>query len=70
MKSNIIYFLKHNSIAQFLYKIIFGFLFRLIGLFVKTDDNLVLFLSMGGLRFNDSPKFIYERLVSDSNINN
>ena len=35
-------------------------LFRLWGLFLATDDHLVLFVSFMGMGFNDSPKAIYD----------
>lgn len=63
MRKRIIYLLKHNLIIQKIYRFFFSLFFRFIGLFVRTDNNLVLFLSMMGTRYNDSPKFIYEHLI-------
>ncbi len=60
IRQRLIYLLKHNSLAQRLYRIVFNFMFRFIGLFVKTDPNLVLFISLMGSRFNDSPRSIFE----------
>ena len=60
MKQRLIYLLKHNHIAQMLYRTLGSMLLRLIGLFVKTDPHLVLFLSLMGTRYNDSPRAIYE----------
>jgi len=34
--------------------------FRFVGLFVKTDPNLILFTSFSGKSYNDSPRAIYE----------
>ena len=39
-----------------------SFLFRAWGLFLRLDDNLVVFVSFMGKGFNDSPKVIYEYL--------
>ena len=64
IKQKIIYILKHNSIAQVLFRLFFNFLFRLLGIFVRTDSNLVVFVSMMGKKYNDSPRVIYEYLKS------
>ena len=57
------YLLKKNSLVQYIYKKSFSFIFRFIGLFLKTDPNLVLFNSFGGKKYNDSPKVIFEKLI-------
>lgn len=64
MRERIIYLLKHNKVVQFMYRKIFSLLFKLIGLFVHTDDNLVIFISYMGTKFCDSPRDIYEFLQS------
>jgi CDP-glycerol glycerophosphotransferase len=63
MKSKIEYILKHNIFIQQSYKIIMSRFFRLIGLFVKTDPDLILFNSFGGRKYNDSPKIIFEYMI-------
>lgn len=60
MRQRLIYILKHNAAIQAIYRVVMGFVFRLMGLFIETDDNLVLFVSFMGLSFNDSPKTIYD----------
>lgn len=60
MRQRLIYILKHNSAIQTLYRVIMSFVFRVWGLFIKTDENLALFVSFMGLNFNDSPKAIYD----------
>lgn len=62
MKERLAYFLKHNLIAQKIYKTVIGFLLRIVGIFVKTDPNMILFVSFMGKKFGDSPKVIYEYL--------
>ncbi len=64
-KQRLEYILKHNAVVQFLYKKGFSVAFRFIGLFIKTDDHLVLFNSFGGRRFNDSPKVLFEAMRDD-----
>lgn len=55
-----IYILKHNAIAQKMYRVIFNLAFSIIGLFVKFEPNLVMFISLMGSRYNDSPRSMYE----------
>lgn len=54
--------------SQFLYDIYFyvmSSILKLIGLFIKTDDKLILFNSYGGKKFDDSPRAIYEQMLED-----
>ena len=60
MRQRLIYILKHNAAIQAIYRVVMSFVFRVMGLFIKTDENLVLFVSFMGLNFNDSPKAIYD----------
>lgn len=60
MRQRLIYLLKHNAVIQALYRVIMSFVFRVWSLLVKTDENLVLFVSFMGMNFNDSPKSIYD----------
>ena len=64
MRQRVIFILKHNTALQKLYCVIMSFVFRFLGLFIKTDDNLVLFVSFMGIGFNDSPKAIYDYMKS------
>lgn len=57
--------LKHNRFIFFLYRTLFGFFFRFIGLFLRTDKKLILFVSYGGDSFNDSPKNIFDQILTD-----
>lgn len=65
LKKRLEYILKHNSLIQFLYKYIMSFFFRSIGLFLQTDNRLILFNSFGGRKFNDSPKVLFEAMKND-----
>ena len=40
--------------------------FKTLGLFVRTDEKLILFNSYGGKKYDDSPKAIYERILFDN----
>lgn len=52
------YSLKHNPIIYDCYRIVCGFIIRILGAFIRTDNNLVLFTAQAK-QFNDSPKTIY-----------
>lgn len=69
VKEKIAYILKHNLIIQKAYRIVLSALLRFIGVFIKTDSNLVLFTSFSGKSFNDSPKAIYDYMVSNDRYN-
>lgn len=43
-----------------------SFVFRFLGLFVATDNELILFSSFMGSKFNDSPKAIYDAICDDA----
>ena len=64
-KKKLEYLLKHNAAVQFVYKHTVSFVLRFIGLFIKTDEKMMLFSSFGGRKYNDSPKVIFERMLSD-----
>lgn len=65
MRRRLIYLLKHNALLQAAYRLVMSFVFRIWGLFVRTDDELVLFVSFMGLGFNDSPRAIYDYMRSN-----
>lgn len=56
--------LKTNKIFFFLYKSFFNVFFKFVGIFVKTEKNLILFNGLG-YRYNDSPKAIFEKMIKD-----
>ena len=54
--------------SPFLYSVYFysmSFLLRLLGLFFRVDDKLILFNCFGGKKYDDSPKAIYEAMLMD-----
>ena len=64
LKRKFEYALKHNSFMMKSFVFLGSIFFRIIGLFVRVEDDLILFSSFSGKRFNDSPKAIYEYLRS------
>ncbi len=60
MKQRLVYVLKHNIFIQKVYKICMSAFFKILGLFVPLEPNIVLFVSFMGSKFNDSPKAIYD----------
>lgn len=54
---------KRNKFFYYCYYFCGSFLLKLAGLFVKTDPNLILFISYGGQKYDDSPRFLYEYLL-------
>lgn len=65
MRQRMIFILKHNAFIQKLYRVVMSFAFKALGVFLKEDENLVLFVSFMGMGFNDSPKAIYDYMKND-----
>lgn len=63
MKSRLKAFVKQNKLIYSLYFCIGSFFLRVLGLFIKTDPNLILFISYGGQKYDDSPRVVYEYLL-------
>ena len=59
------YLLKSSQFLYDLYFYVMSGLFKLVGLFIKTDEHLILFNSFGGKKFDDSPRAIYEQMLKD-----
>ena len=60
---------KYSKLLYSLYYRIGSFLLRVIKLFVHTEDNLIVFVSFGGKKFDDSPKCIYDYIIQDIRFN-
>lgn len=56
---------KRNKLFYLGYYYCGSFLLKLAGLFVKTDPNLILFISYGGQKYDDSPRVLYEYLLKN-----
>lgn len=65
VKKRIDYILKHNIFIQKAYKLVMGFFFRFIGLFIRTDEKLILF-NAHGRKYNDSPKVIFNYILENN----
>lgn len=65
MRSKIKAFVKNNKFIYTLYFYIGSLILRLIGLFIKTDPSLILFISYGGQKYDDSPRVVYEYLIKN-----
>lgn len=59
------YILKHNTVIQKLYVVLFSLLFRFMGLFIKRDEKQILMQSLIGKTYGDSPKVLFEALKKD-----
>lgn len=59
------YKLKHNLVLQSVYKVVFSIFFKFIGLFIRVNDKQMLFFSMSGKSFGDSPRVLYDVISQD-----
>lgn len=62
IKNKLEHLLKHNTFVQSAYRYTMSAFFQGVGLFVKTDDKLVL-MNGHGFKYNDSPRAIYEKML-------
>ena len=69
MKKYLFYIVKYVKWIYHLYFYIGTFMIKLLKLFVKPDDKMILFISFGGRRFDDSPKAIYDQMIKDERFN-
>lgn len=53
---------KNSKLLYRLYYVGGSAVLKTLGLFVKTDPNLILFASYGGRKYDDSPRVVYEYL--------
>lgn len=65
IKERVNYIIHHYSIFHFLYRKVVAVFFRVIGLFLKTDNKLVLINSWVGKKYSDSPKVLFETMLND-----
>lgn len=65
MKKYLFYIVKYVRWIYSLYFYLGSFALKVLKLFVRPDDKLMLFVSFGGKRFDDSPKAIYDELQMD-----
>lgn len=65
MKNRIMNFVKSNRWVYNIYYGFFSMIVRMIALFVKSDNSLILFTCYGGRSCGDSPRAIYEKMITD-----
>jgi len=70
LKSKIKAFLKNNRAFYAAYFYIMSFLVNILKLFVKSDNELILFVSFGGRKAADSPRAMYEYMLEDPRFKN
>ena len=58
-------FVKYTPLLYTCYYYMGTLFMRLLRLFVTPQDNLILFISYGGKKYDDSPKYIYEAMCCD-----
>lgn len=63
MKSKIKAFVKQSKVIYSLYFYLGTLFLRFWGHFVKVDPDLILFISYGGQKYDDSPRVVYEYLL-------
>lgn len=67
MKNKIVYAIKHNTFLKDVFVDLGSLFFRFIGLFVKVDQNLVLFVgNVGNSYRGGSPYEIYQYMITHS----
>lgn len=64
IKNKITHVLKNNSTIYNIYSFIFNILFSILKIFIKTDNNLILINSYGGKKYDDSPRVIFEYMIT------
>ena len=65
MKNKIITLVKYFKFLYYIYYYIMSGFISFLKFFVKPDNNLILFNSFGGKKYDDSPKVIYEKMLND-----
>ena len=70
MKKTVVSLVKYFGLIYNLYFYICSGFINILRHFVKSDDKLILFNSFGGKKYDDSPRAIYETMLSDKRFNN
>lgn len=65
MRHSLADFVKYNKVVYAIYYYVGSLLVNMLKLFVRSDRNVILFVSFGGKRFDDSPKCLYEAMLCD-----
>ncbi|MBR5547298.1 MAG: CDP-glycerol glycerophosphotransferase family protein [Clostridia bacterium] len=59
------YLIKHNDFVQKTYVKVLSLVFRFIGLFVRPNPKQIMFQSMIGKTYGDSPKVLFDQIQAD-----
>lgn len=65
MNIRIINFVKYSPTVYKIYYFFGTFFLKLLRLIVRPNNNIILFSSFGGRKFDDSPRVIYEQMIQD-----
>ena len=65
MKHKLFYWVKYIPWLYCIYFYLGSLAIFLLKIFVRPNDKLILFISFGGRRFDDSPKAIYQQMILD-----
>ena len=60
IKNRIKNILKTNQLAYNIFTCFFDFVFAIMKIFIKVQDNIILINSFGGKKYDDSPRVIFE----------
>lgn len=66
IKERLLPIIKYSKGIYKTYYFIGSISLKVLGIFVRTDDKLILFTSYGGRKYDDSPKVIYENMIKDN----
>ncbi len=66
MRTKLINFVKNHRWIYFIYYVIASSLVKVLKVFVKIDDKMILFVAGGGKVFSDSPQVLYEQMLKDN----
>lgn len=61
--------LKNNKMFYNIYRIVFNIIINSLKIFIKVDENVILFNCFGGKKFDDSPRVIYQYICNNSKYN-
>lgn len=70
MKTALINFIKYQRWAYVCYFYMCSIFIKLLRIFVRPDDKLIMFSSFGGMKYDDSPKAIYEAMIANEHFKN
>ena len=60
VKNKITNILKQKIFIYNIYTYVFNFIFKILKIFIKVHDDIILINSFGGKKYDDSPKVIFE----------